>query len=482
MSAALAISSSTPSFSEFEPVIPYQDQVVDDLLLQYDYSLGYHEVLLSGAVGSAKSILMAHLGLRHVLTFPGSRLLLARKSMPDLRSTIFAKVLEHMEGTLVEGVHYWLNQTTGTIKFRNRSEIICRSWADGRYMRFRSLELSAACVEELTENNDSDKRALDEIKLRLGRLPHVPHNWIMYATNPDSPQHWAYDHFELGKDESLGLKTTPLGLGPEGDRSPTKHVYYSETEDNPFLPDSYKRQLKTDLDPKTYLRMGKGRWIELKSDGVYHQYDKERNYRASDYVVNPQLPVILAWDFNIGEGKPLSVCVMQYDGVSFHVFGEVVIEGIRTEDSCEELQGKGFLDLPENPPVVICGDASGKNRDTRNKRSDYDIIRQYLANYSRKDGQALKIEMNVPLANPPVRKRHNTVNAYCRNEAGDVRFFVYKGAPTVDKGMRLTALKTGGNYVEDDSKAWQHCTTALGYAMLATINKANFKPQGTVSI
>ncbi len=484
MNAALDLNS-TPSFSNFDPtVIPYQDQVIDDVLCQYDYSLGLHEVLLSGAVGSAKSILMAHLGLRHVLTFPRSRLMLGRKSMPDLRSTIFAKILEHMEDDLVEGVHYWLNETTGTFTFRNKSQIICRSWADGKYKRFRSLELSAAIIEELTENDEKDRQAYKEIRLRIGRLPHVTHNWLMSATNPDSPQHWAYDYFELGKDESLAEdeKTSALGLGPNQDRTATKHVYYSITDDNPFLPDSYKRQLKSELDPREYLRMGRGRWIELKTDGVYHAYDKAKNYKNTDYMRMNGHAIICAWDFNIADGKPLSAVVMQYDGQGFHIFGEVVVEGIRTEDSLDELAGKGFFDLPDNPLIIVCGDASGKHRDTRSKRSDYDIIKQYLANYLRKDGLSLTFEMNVPMANPPIRKRHNIVNAYCCNELGQHRLFVYPGAPTVDKGLRLTALKDNGKYIEDDSKPWQHITTALGYAVVATINKSNFKTQGMVQL
>lgn len=481
MTIALALTSSTPSFSEFDPShIPYQDRVIDDLVCHYDYSYGVHEILLSGAVGSAKSILMAHCGLLHALKYPGSRGLLGRKSMPDLKATILTKLLEHMEGSLVEGRDYWFNRTTGTFTFRNRSEIICRSWADGRYLKMRSLELSWAVIEELTENDADDMQAWLEIKMRIGRLPHVKENWMMAATNPDSPSHWVFDYFELQRDEHLGADSlTPLGLGPDGARTPTKHVYYSVTDQNPFLPDSYKEQLRRDLDPKQYMRMGRGRWIELKSDGIYYAYDRQANYRERDYVVNPSYPVILSWDFNIGDGKPLSMATMQLLPSGLHVFGEVVVEGMRTEESCEELAARGYLDGPVTR-FVVSGDASGKNRDTRSKVSDYDIINKWLANYRRKDGQRLTVEFAVPLANPALRTRHNRMNAWCRNEAGEHRLFVYRGAPTVDKGMRLTALKSGGQYVEDDSKPYQHITTAVGYGLLAALATSNSKLQGTV--
>lgn len=491
MTIALALTTSTPSFSDFDPsVIPYQDQVVDDVLCQYDYSLGVHEILLSGSVGSAKSILMAHLAVRHCLEYAGARVILGRNALPDLKKTIFKKIQEHVREALVKGRDYWERPNIGEMRFRNGSEIISTSWADRDYMKVRSIDASMAIFEELTENDEQDKQAYIEIKMRVGRLPHVPQALIISATNPDAPSHWAFEYFELDKDESLTEKSSPLGLGPNGSRTPTKHVYYSVTEDNPFLPKWYIEQLKRDLDPKMAMRMLRGRWIELKSDGIYYAYDRAANFRERDYVVNPSYPVILTWDFNIGDGKPLSMAVMQLTHDGLHIFGEVVVEGIRTVESCEELADRGFLDLPVR--FVVSGDSSGKNRDTRNNKSDYEIIEKYLRDYvtrgiALKDsglaptsGQRLAFERNVPVANPALRKRHNTVNAYCRNEAGEHRLFVYRGAPTVDKALRLTALKPGGNYIEDDSKPFQHVGTAVGYGLLAQIAGTSTKKQGTV--
>jgi len=189
-------SGSTPSFSEFDPsIIPMQDALVDDITCRFDYSHELHEVLLSGSVGSSKSIVMAHIGVLHCLRFSKACLLLGRRSLPDLKSTIFTKILEHLEGSLVEGKDYNYQETTAYIQFRNGSEIISRSWADKRYKKFRSLELSAAIIEELSENNEEDRQAYEEIKMRIGRLPHIPEKWIIAATNADSPGHWIYKHW-----------------------------------------------------------------------------------------------------------------------------------------------------------------------------------------------------------------------------------------------------------------------------------------------
>jgi len=423
---------------------------------KFDYTQGKHEILLSGAVGSAKSILMAHLVVTHCLLYPGARACLGRKALPDLKDTIFTKIIEHLDDeSLVEGVDFTVNWTRASIKFSNGSEIISRSWHDKKFKKFRSVELSFLAIEELTENDSNYKQFYTEASSRVGRLPHVPESVIISATNPDSPQHWAYEYF---------IKDT----------HPQKHVYYSVTTDNPFLPTWYKEQLERDLDPKEARRMIYGEWLSLTQDVIYHQYDSAVHFKKNiAWPVLPHVPIHLCYDFNIGWGKPLSACMFQViDGI-FHFFVETVVEGQRTEDSLEELNNRGLLNYPCR--YIVHGDATGRSRDTRSKKTDYDIIEKYLRDYQqeyvdqngRKHKGRMRVTIDVPRANPPIRERHNKVNAQMRNAKGQVRLFVYKGCETLDKGFSLTALKKGGQYIEDDSEYYQHVTTAAGYGICA---------------
>jgi len=442
-------SRSTPSLTEFNPdIIAYQREVIRYVRKEYDYTKGILEILLSGSVGSAKSLLAAHLGCLHLLSYKGAHLLLGRRTLPDLKDTIFTTICEHLEGTkgLEEGKHYWIKYNTAKIIFCNGSRITSRAWGDKKYKKFRSLQLSAAIIEELTENDLEESQAYTEITMRVGRLPHVPQSWILSCTNPDGPEHWAYDRFIKSKHAR-------------------RKVFYSRTDQNPFLPKSYIDGLKENLDPKMAERMIYGRWVSIAGETVYHCYSSEKNYVDADYKVDRDLPIWLSFDFNISLGKPLSSVLMQVDhGGAVHIFSEMVIEGLRTLENCEQLARKGLLDYPVK--YYIAGDAAGKNRDTRNNRSDYDIIKSFLAGYQQKKGGFIDYEMKVPLANPPIKKRHNTVNAYCLNAKGETRLFVYRSAPTSDKGLRLTKLKKGSTYVEDDSPDYQHITTAIGYAIM----------------
>ena len=435
---------STPNFFEFNPLdVKYQAKVLRDMGCRYNYKLGTHEVLLSGSIGSAKSLLMAHKAIKHCMQFPRARVLLGRRAMPDLKSTIFKKTLEHLEEALIEDKDFTANHSTASITFRNGSEIITRSWADKHYSKMRSLELSAACIEELSENDDEDKAAYIEIVSRIGRLSHVPEKFIISATNPDSPSHWIYKYFML-------------------DQSPTKHVYYSVTTDNKFLPPEYINKLKETFDPKMVQRMIYGQWIDIAGETIYYQYERPKQYKDYSYEVDKSYPVRLCFDFNIGDGKPMSCAVSQYIKDHWHFYNESVIHSADTSQILEDLLNRNLIN--KDIEVIVHGDAAGSSRDTRSKTTDYDIIRNFL----RQSG--IRHQIQVAASNPPIRNRHNIVNGYLCNSENQVRISVYKDAKTVDEGLRLTKLKTGGHYIEDDSKQYQHITTAIGYGIVYVHN------------
>jgi len=352
-----------------------------------------------------------------------------------------------------------VNETKASIKFANGSEIISTSWADRKAKKARSLQLSGIGFEEVTENDDKDKEAYFELRNRVNRLPHVPEQIIVAATNPDAPSHWAYKHWITSE-------------------QPNRHVYYSVTSDNPFLPSTYIRQLENDLDPKMAQRMLHGKWVEIAGEVVYYAYDRERNFRNYEYEVNPHIPIHFSYDFNIGEGKPMSVCFYQIVNDTFHFFDEVVIDGARTENTLEEAAAKGLFDLSAS--YYLHGDAAGKHRDTRSNRTDYDIIDSFMRMYKNKKGNHLSYSRQVPASNPPIRDRHNIVNAYCYNTHGQTRLFVYKKSKVLDEGLRLVKIRPGSQYIEDDTKHFQHITTAAGYGIFYHHSNRNTGPSITM--
>lgn len=446
-----AIERSQPHLSGFDPyVIPYQGELLDLVRGSWDYSKGNLEILLSGSYGSAKSIMMAHLAITHCLENDRARVCLARKTLPDLKDTIYKEILEHIENDdsedrLIEGVDYWATPTRGYILFSNGSEIISRSWADKKYKKGRSLKLSMLIFEELTENNQEDKQAFDTLKARLRRLPHVKENVLIAATNPDEPDHWVYKYFVQ-------------------DPRPYKKVFYSVTFDNPFLDPVYVQQLRESMTPDEEKRFIYGQWISIEGKGIYYNYSSDRNFlRDEVYEFNLNYPIRLMHDFNIGHGKPMSCAVGQCINGVWHIKKTYLIEGFRTLDIIEELADDGVFE--NKTSFTVHGDATGRSRDTRSTQSDYDIIEEFLANYKRQDGSSLEYSIEVPAANPPIKQRWKHVNSKFLNALEQVRFFVYSEAADADEGFRLTKLKKGSGLAEDDSFRCQHVTTGIGYAI-----------------
>lgn len=480
---ALQISTTDiPSFLEFSPKkIRWQWQAAYDIehfpYVQMNPQTGLeelhtYEILFSGSVGSAKSILLAHLIVKHCMKYRRAKVGIGRESLKDLKDTLFALILEHMDGSLEEGKDYKINGK-GHIVFKNGSRIIPFGWHDKRYKKFRSHSFSLFIIEELTENKTQE--FYDEIKMRMGRMTKIPVSAIICATNPDDPAHWAYEYFIQGSEKNPLIK-----------------VYYSITEQNPYLNPSYVRGLQMTLDPKKADRMLRGRWVSILTDKIYYCYDDKESVLKHDrdlsgkiiknaYQIDGRLPVGMAWDFNIGVGKPMSMCLFQHipsreigHPGQFIFFDEFVIEGTRTRDILEEFSAKGYLELGLKWEVF--GDASMTANDTRSIKTDYDIIKHFLSNYSTRSGESVRFEMKVPLANPPIRARHNIVNGALKNDLGHRNLLVTENCSTIRKGLMLTALKPGAEYIEDDSKAYQHVTTALGYAVVKILKPGgNFK-------
>jgi len=433
----------TPTLTTFDPnLIPYQMRVINDIRVNFDYGLGVHEILLSGAVGSAKSTLLAHIAVTHCLLYPKARFLIGRESMPQLKDTLLNIILDHID----QDVAYVFNRTRGHVEFPNGSRIICYSWHDKRYKKVRSYELSGAAIEELTENDDQE--FYKEIKMRIGRASWVPERLLISATNPDSPAHWAYDYFIASQ-------------------STLRHVYYSVTAENPFLPANYAEAIKETLTEREAQRMLYGEWVEIMQEVVYYAYDPSLSL-IEEHKVNEFFPIIVSFDFNIGMGKPMSCVFLQYIDNKFIFYDEIVVHGANTNDIMVEAFHRGLFEY--DVPYIIRGDATGKAKSTNYNKSDYDVINDFLRTARKKNQEPIEYQIDVSASNPPVRKRHLVVNGCLKNAFGKTRINIVKSkCKVLQKGFRLTKLKKGGSYIEDDSNEYQHITTAAGYAICQQI-------------
>lgn len=434
-------------FSKFKP-FGYQRQVLD-LVYNYDYrNLYYPEIMLSGAVGSAKSSLLAHIAISHCLRLNKARVGISRMGLPDLKKTLFREILDAIENdpAFIEGVHYKVKHNNAEIVFANGSHIMPVTFGDRNWGKVKSYLFSLVLIEEGTEYDDEfyegEDSGFDLLRGRINRLRHVKESALIIATNPGEPDHHLYDYFIQGEKNHHN-----------------RFVFYSETDKNPYLDPNYIMQLRgsySELMAERYLR---GRWISLAGKGIYHSYTQKLNYRDELYIPKPELPIHICYDFNIGHGKPMSAVVFQELGTDYHFFAESIIDdSLWSLDCLEDLESRKIL--RHDQKIFIHGDATGNSRSSNAKFSNYELIRDWLTHRS------YEFEIQVPRSNPPITTRHVKVNALCKNDLGQVRLYVYRACPTLDRGLKLTKFKKN-THIEDDSKRYQHCTTSAAYGLYA---------------
>ena len=107
----------TPKLSEiYLSDIPWQEHAFNEIY-SWDYNnKGTLEVLLSGSVGSAKSVFLSYIILRMAVENPGMQIGIGRKSLKDLKETLFATILE-MGDQLYDRGSY--NKTTMSLELLN---------------------------------------------------------------------------------------------------------------------------------------------------------------------------------------------------------------------------------------------------------------------------------------------------------------------------------------------------------------------------
>lgn len=428
----------TPLFQDFDPRHIEWQWEATKFERDFDYSTGVLELFYSGGVGSAKTIDHIHLLVKDMIEQPFSRALMVRRALKDLKRTSWTELLQHMADIpeAIESIH----KTDMKITFKNGSEIYGDSYDDGDLNKFQSLALSHLDIEEA---NEMQQLVYEALKLRVGRAG-VYKNRIQTRCNPDEPDHWLHKYFISDPDH------------------PNKKVFYSLTEQNPFLPKWYLENLKRDLSPLMARRKLYGEWLSITGAGIYYNYDSNRNFKRGEvYKFNPSYPISLMHDFNIGLGKPMSAAVGQYINGVFHIKKCYLMDGFRTNQMMNELAEDGVFE--HKTSFLVYGDETGGHSDTRSNQSDWEIIEEFLSKYKRKDGSSLEFSIELPSKNPPIRQRHNRVNLAFLNALGFTGLYIYKEASQADSGFRLTKLKKGSALVEDDSFSDQHVTTAIGY-------------------
>lgn len=386
--------------------------------------------LYQGGYGSGKTFSGALLGLLLAQKYAGSTGLVLGKTYRLLADTTLVMYRQHLSRLgLVKGEHYQFIKSEQRFVFPcwNDSEIWFRHMEDPE--RIKSVTCSWIECEEMSMFTESD------FNMMLSRLrsSEYPRCRLFGHTNPQSNKGWIHKHFVA---ENGGKRRFVDENGKEHIINYRRVI--APTTENRFLPPTYVENMRDRYDADYY------RINVLGQDGDYSAGLVVKGFSTANIEpveYNPDFTLYLSCDFNV---DPMCWALAHRANGEYRFFDEICLENVNTEMAAEEFVSR-YKD--HKGPIVLTGDASGKNRSTQSaelNNTNFLIIRNAMARAGMK-----MPDINIANANPAIADRVAAWNAFINNSNNVRRILINP------KCKWLIHNCENLRYIEGSSVIWQ---------------------------
>ena len=346
--------------------------------------------ILYGSAGSGKSFSVAQKIVKRCLEEKGHRVWAFRKVSTYVEESVYAVIREVIYKFGITSLCRF-NKTQKTITFPHTDCVIKCAGLDDEEKIKSIAKITIAWIEETTEFNEQD---INQLALRMrGQFPY--YRELIMTFNPVSELHWIKNKFFDHVNEHVKKNL---------------FVHHSTFKDNMFLGNDYVQRLENDYshDPNNYRVYVLGQWGKVVTGmEFYKNFHMDTHIKPVEW--NEQLPIHISFDFNVV--PYMSAMLIQVEGVKNEdgkkiwynrYLDEICLKHPKnsTEDICYHIE-ENYADWIANG-IVLYGDASGRNRKTSTKKTDYMIIEEILGRYI--------IDSRVPRSNPGMETRHTFVN------------------------------------------------------------------------
>jgi phage terminase large subunit len=331
---------------------------------------------IEGSAGAGKTIYAAHKTIKYALENPKARLGVFRETFAALKPTSLLEIRELLDGY---GIPYKENKAEHTIRFPNGATIFFRGLDD--FKKIRSLNLDFIWVEQAEETTYF---TYQELKRRLrGEVGKKSYLQFILTYTPELEDDWNYT---------------------EAHRKGKGRIIHFSYKDNPFLPESYIKDIEEleEEDPELWIKYGLGEFGKL-TNRIYNKWDEKPLPREPDFWTagvdfgynNPAAFLLIGWI----DGEPY----IHREIYQRHLTNTDLIQKAK-----ELLETKGLK--PEDLNDVIC-DAAEPDR----------IEEFYRAGFNA-DGGVKNIEASID--------RVKTVTVHidpeCVNTKREIKSYKYK--------------------------------------------------------
>lgn len=229
------------------------------------------EVYYGGAAGGGKSFFGCYWLLKNVFKYPGSRWLMGRSELKNLKKTTLNSFFEVCKAQGIKvGLHFKYNQQESIFQFINGSQILLADLfsypSDPEFDNLGSLEITGAFIDEAPQVTEKAKNILkSRIRYKLDEFKIIPK--LLMCGNPS--KNWAYYEF--------------YQPSKEGRLRPDRRFIQALVTDNPYISPHYIESLKG-LDNNTRERLLNGNWEYDDDPAALISYEKILDCFSNDFV------------------------------------------------------------------------------------------------------------------------------------------------------------------------------------------------------
>jgi hypothetical protein len=214
------------------------------------------------------------------------------------------------------------------------------------------------------------------------------------------------------------------------------------------------------MDSVSYARFIKGDWSAFAVDKPFF-YSFDRDKHIKKYGPNPNLPIIISFDFN---KDPMTCSVGQSTSIRhLSVFDEIKVKDGSTPELCDMITSKYPAWLGQ---LIVTGDASGNNRNplVRGGLNHYIIIKKML---SVKDAQFRVRKSNIS---------HINSRMLCNSVIQNADFSVSDNCEEVITDLSSTEVDEQGEIIKTPGEGRHFCDN-IRYMIDAVFPDFITKPQ-----
>jgi hypothetical protein len=397
-------------------------------------------ILFCAGVASGKTQGGARWSLAKAIANPGAVGFIGAQTHPQLTRVALPPFLEILAST---GIPYLFGKAPpaswGPTRYTKHDGIFSLDMGAGQpcqivtgsmenYEAHRGLSLGWAWLDEA---RDMAAEAFDVILSRFRGQPHGTKYQALLTTTP-SGFNWLYQRFIE-------------------DPKPGSTVIRTKTTDNPFLPAGFVDRLRAQYTSQFARQEIDGEFVNMTAGQAYYGFKRDW---VKPCQPSPSLPLRFSMDFNV---SPLCAILAQSweenGSPQIRILDEIKIEGSgRTRDAVAEaiLRMAPALKCRE---VFVYGDTSGGNRDTRDSRTDYDIITSafrdagWTPTLRRNYGNPTLVD-SVEACNGPLEHGRIIIDPKCAGLVRDLEKVAWvSGTRVIDKSdQSLTHLSDAFRY------------------------------------